>query len=373
MQNLTSEEVDTKINQICQGLKEDSREYMTYAEAVYVANTLYRTCGKNLGIDILPALKQIADDSKIHKISKSEIKQIILNQEHSNAYVHEPRIIESQVITQEVPRVLETQNVTSNIIRSEYKVANPNQVIDTQPQVIRSSYVYRNDNGEFRTNPNQVINTQPQVIRSSYSYRNNNEEFRTHPNFTGSRKSITFHSNLNTVETPSTIYYEPKSENNNFAKTTTVRTSQYSKNPSYYGDYERRSYLESYKTSEGEYNIVDENKVKRVQLDGNYYDSNRSGYVRTVINRQDPRIITNQTPSVLVSNNTDINKGSVIVRRVGNVSNGYVYNSFPETRNREYVTRLGECTTKFDNTVSQNNCSKTQTCNDDYNVNRTDC
>ena len=294
MQKLSHSEIDSRFDQLCCSLKDGHRLSLAYSEAVYVANTFYRTFGRNMGEGVLSAIKNAVDAGDGIHISKSELKNILINAEEGS-------------LRYEAKAPLVLQSHTPELIKREYK--------ELIPATHNSTYV------------------EPQVISTSQIYTTTSNDKPSR--FTGSRKSIVFHSTLNPVEGSSYTCYEPKSVTDNTSTVRVVRTSNYTKTPYY----------------NGEYRVVHDPYIKGVPTPSNLDDNRKVEYVTRTV--REPAY-EQHTESVLLNEN-DRNQN-------GNEWNGQEYSSKLQgftikygdhnTKSNPYVTESTNGTVVYKNGVT---------------------
>jgi hypothetical protein len=299
MQNISRQEIDGRFDQLCGGLKDANRDWLHYSEAVYVVNTLYRTFGINMGTNVLNAIKKIADESKNNRVTKTHLRTIVNDDKEG---LVKDNIVINHPIQFEEP------------IKREEKVAEP---------------VYQ---------PEKPSNCMPLDLNTSQIYRQQSgTELRSHPNFSGSRKSLTFRTTINTFN--STTNYEPRSVTDN-STVRVVRTSNYGKTYTN-GDSYTRVYVQENPVPTQDYNVVEETKIKRVQLPTTTYNNTNANtvYVNRVITQSNGQLYNSEVI------NNDVNK--VEEKETVQLNQGeYNGNQEYSSQLKGFTIRYGDYTTK---------------------------
>lgn len=247
MQRLSLQDIDQRLDQLIQGLQQDSRQSMSYSEAVFVVNTLYRTFGRNISEGVLSSVQQITDNSSSRRINKTELRTILGNAENNSIN-----------LTSNIQFVqpVETIQRPANVIRTEYREAQPVIYTSTKPQVITTTQIERLP-----------------VIETSSN------------NLTGTRRSITFRTTMNTVNGSSNIVSDSGNFTNVDSGIRVVRTSGYSKNLSNNSNnnYSQSAYYNNYQQDNG-YVVDTTREIKHQKL----ADETNGGY-RVITQYEDAR------------------------------------------------------------------------------------
>lgn len=296
MQRLSINEISQQLDQIAQSLKEGSKDYMSYPEAVFVANTFYRNFGRNINQIILSSLKKASDASNDRQVSKVEIRNIINN-------------AQEEYLVQENNN---SQIVQPNVIRTETREQARTQIYDATPIIqkvdISSTAIYQNNNS------NNVYN--------------------------GARRSNTFRSNVTSGQTINNLSYESRNITNSSNGVKIIRTSGTSRNnASNNYSYSQSAYQNGLQTSNSEFTIVQESRIQRAQMPTNLLDAKPSITTNTTTLTKEYQILDN-VPKQGISTNFN----SQVVGQ-----NGWNIN------NSEYSSELSGFTIKYgDYSTKQN-------------------
>ena len=160
MQKIQEQEIERRLNQLCENLNSENREHMTYTQAVFITSDFYKTYGRNLTDRVLEAIKKSVSQNSNGRIYKYQLKNIFRNEELGLL----GQLSKSTSISQ-----LERKSIG----REEYKYAESAIQFDYQSK-------------DHTINMNE---SKDMGIRS-------------HPKFPGSRRTITFCSNMNVVDNP---------------------------------------------------------------------------------------------------------------------------------------------------------------------------
>lgn len=296
MQNISRRDIEERYFKLCNGLKDNNKSWLHYSEAVYVINTLYRTFGVNMGSNVLSAIKKAADDSKNNQIHKDILLNIVYDDKEDGFANH---------ITV-TPRV---------VYEDDYK---------RDIRVVRSV-----------VEPERIKYSAPYVNRTIEPYNVTRIETNTRPSFTGTRKSLTFRTTLSSVGNPYT--YERKSVTDS-SNVRVVRTSNYGRRLNNTDGY-TRVYVQENPVESRDYRVVDESRIKRVQLRPSYYESSNNTYTDRVLTHKNGHLYESEIIS-LDSNRFEERRNSLYRnnREYISDSKGYTvrYNDY-STRETPYL------------------------------------
>lgn len=228
MQRLSIEEINKQLDQITLSLKEGSKDYMSYPEAVFVTNTFFRNFGRNINQNILSALKKASDSSRDNQVSKVEIRNIINNSQQEYS----------------VQENNNSQSTQQNGLRTE-----------TREQAITQGYeAPRIQSCGMNLNQFNTVNTE----------------------YNGANRSTNFNSSISSGQTISNLAYGSRNLNSsNGVKI--IRTSGTSRsNADSNWSYSQSAYQNGLQSSKTEYTVVQENKIQRVTMPTNLLDEKPS-------------------------------------------------------------------------------------------------
>lgn len=283
MQKQTVEEITSKLNQLCQNIKDGNSDYLAYSDAINVANTYYRSFNRNMNQGVLGAIKKASDASYDQRISKIELKNILNNAQDS--YNNK----ESNSTTPN------TQFNTSNNVRTEYKDVAPERRSYHEPQIIRSSLNNRAIPSNNYTNATYMDGSRNNIYQNNITTVGN--DFKT---INQSRDVINHGSGISVVRSTN---YTKSLVNNNYNPQSTQNNSTTNKN--------------------WEYRVVDESHIQRAQLYPKLSENNQStNYVSQSNNNYTSNPLNNQPPKRMTDNG---NQGQIYQQN----GNSYSNNSYP--------------------------------------------
>ena len=221
MQHISVDQIGNKIDEHCVGLKDGSGDYLSHADAIFVANKYYRSFNRNINQDVMGQIRRASEQSTDRRISKVELRNIINNLQHTYGS-QDPNSHSGQ--NSQVSHNIHTSQVVngSTLYRSE---------LNNEGSVTRLSNVQRRPS--YTSRPAETVTTYQRPAETVTNYHRPAETVTTYQNgdhgFVGSRRSIRFESNMTSGNGTLSYIGETRTYGDNGNVTKVVRGNDYTK------------------------------------------------------------------------------------------------------------------------------------------------
>lgn len=191
MQHISIDQIGSKIDEHCHSLANGPSDYLTYAEAIFVANKYYRSHGRNINQDVSKYIKRASEQSADQRVSKVELRNIINNLQHTYGNQDTPANTHSGQNSQ-THHTIQTSQIVGGSTLYKSELHNGGSVTRLSHTQRRPSYTSR----QPVETVTYVSNTHRAPSYTSRPVETVTTHHTTDNGFVGSRRSIRFESNM---------------------------------------------------------------------------------------------------------------------------------------------------------------------------------